>query len=434
MSGQIEAGDRLSGPGVMPNTAIVAELPDGDWLVNNDKAISGDFTVTAPALTLQSKQLQGPTAKHDFLEVSVGGEYGFDQSPSSLSFAEEGSAADLLGLSQSSGAMDSSPGGQRTSILQMMAQFIKKAPDPFGSFQSDEPRLDGAFEHWQQHHRSYTFLPNNHKTTTPAGDLNTFIWSGGSENWDTASAWNPLGPPTASSLAAIIGSTTESITVNNTEAVTTVILDNPNAEVAIGGVAGAQLTVSNTLAIEEGTLGIGGLGALEAAHIRIAAPKGSTTPTDGVLFFLGSGTIDATVVNNGTIEAGAAGSTVEFEREVIGNGKGSADISGGGTLGFAQNVVQNIDFGAGGGTLSLQDPTAFDAHGSGSIAGFAASDTTISLAGDWAYSALTNPTSGTTHLTLTSSGDKTHTFDFVGAFSKSDFTIASGATTTIKFA
>ena len=176
-----------------------------------------------------------------------------------------------------------------------------------------------------------------------------------------------------------------------------------------------------------------GVGTLDAAHIRIAAPKGSTTPTNGVLFFLGSGTIGATVENNGTIKAeGAAGSTVEFEREVIGNAHGSADISGGGTLEFAKKVVQNIDFGAGGGTLSLLDPTAFDAHGSGSITGFAAGDT-ISLAGDWAFRTLTNPTSGTTHLTLTS-GDKAHTFDFIGAFSQSDFTIASGATTTIKFA
>ena len=64
---------------------------------------------------------------------------------------------------------------------------------------------------------------------------------------------------------------------------------------------------------------------------------------------------------------------------MTGNAHGSADISGGGTLEFAQNVVQNIDFGAGGGTLRLLDPTAFDAHGSGSIAGFAAS---VGAAGD----------------------------------------------------
>jgi hypothetical protein len=261
----------------------------------------------------------------------------------------------------------------------------------------------------------------------------TFTWVGGSGNWDTASDWNPLGPPTASSLASIGGTTTEAITVNNAQAVTAVVLDNPKGAVDIGGATGATLTVAKTFSLEEGSLGIGGLGTLDAAHIRIAAPKGSTTPTNGVLFFLGSGTIGATVLNNGTIKAeGAAGSTVEFERSVIGNGRGSADISGGGTLEFAKKVVQNIDFGPGGGTLSLLDPTAFDAGGSGSIAGFAAGDT-ISLAGNWAFGALTNPTSGTTHLTLTS-GTMAHTFDFIGAFSQSDFTIASGATTTIKFA
>ena len=120
-------------------------------------------------------------------------------------------------------------------------------------------------------------------------------------------------------MASIGGTTTETITVNNPEAVTTVILDDPNASIGIGGAAGAKLTVTNTLAIEYGTVGIGGLGTLDAAHIRIAAPKGSTTPTNGVLWFPGSGTIDATVENNGTIKAeGAAGSTVDFERKVIG--------------------------------------------------------------------------------------------------------------------
>ena len=102
MSGQIEAGDHLSGPGVMANTAIVQDLGNGNWLVNNAQAINPNdtYNVTAPVLTVQSNQLQGLNgAVHDFLEVSVGGEYGFDQRPSSLGFAEEGSAADLLGLS-----------------------------------------------------------------------------------------------------------------------------------------------------------------------------------------------------------------------------------------------------------------------------------------------------------------------------------------------
>ena len=284
-------------------------------------------------------------------------------------------------------------------------------------------------------------MPNNHKTTTPAGNLTTFIWTGptgtgGSGDWDTPGDWNPLRLPTASSLAFIGGTTTETITVSNPEAVASLILDNPTASLDIGGAAGAKLTVSDTLAIEEGTLGVGALGTLDAAHIRIAAPKGSKTPATGVLWFPGSGTINATVENNGTINIASvvAGSIVDFEQEVIGNAHGTADISGGGTLEFAKNVVQNIDFGTGGGTLSLLDPTAFDAKGSGSITGFAASDTTISLAGDWGNPMVTNPTSGTTHLTLTS-GVETHTFDFIGTFSQSEFNIApSGSNTTIKFA
>ena len=216
--------------------------------------------------------------------------------------------------------------------------------------------------------------------------MTTFTWTGGSGNWDTAGDWNPLGPPTASSIATINGTTTEFITVNNAP--------------AIGGAAGANLTVAKNLAIEEGSLGIGGLGSLDAASIRIAAPKGSTTPTNGVLFFLGSGTIGATVKNNGTIKAeGAAGSTVEFERSVIGNGHGNADISGGGTLEFAKKVVQNIDFGTGGGTLNLLDPTAFN------LVALAASPVfRRAIRSAWpvigVFDTLTNPTSGTTHLTL----------------------------------
>jgi hypothetical protein len=258
-------------------------------------------------------------------------------------------------------------------------------------------------------------------------DMTTFTWTGGSGNWDTASDWNPLGPPTASSLASIGRTTTESIVVESPNIVTTVILDDPNAAVAIGGATGAKLTVANTLAIEEGTLGIGGLGTLDAAHIRIAAPKGSPTPTNGVLWFPGSGTINATVENNGTIKAeGVAGNTVKFERSVIGHG--SADISGGGTLEFAKKVEQTFFFGAGGGTLDLLDPL----HQSGHIVGFAKGDT-ISLSGDWAFGSLAHPTLATTDLTLIS-GSEIHSLVFRGTFSQSDFTIASGATTTIKFA
>ena len=206
--------------------------------------------------------------------------------------------------------------------------------------------------------------------------MTTFTWTGGSGNWDTAGNWNPLGPPTASSIATINGTTTKSITVNNSKK-----KKKRNRRRGRGEPDRRQEPRDR----RRGVLASARLGSLDAASIRIAAPKGSTTPTNGVLFFLGSGTIGATVKNNGTIKAeGAAGSTVEFERSVIGNGHGNADISGGGTLEFAKKVVQNIDFGTGGGTLNLLDPTAFNARGSGSIAGFPTGNT-ISLAGDWGF-------------------------------------------------
>lgn len=116
--------------------------------------------------------------------------------------------------------------------------------------------------------------------------MTTSNWIGGSGNWDTASDWNPLGPPTASSTATILGTTTETVVVESPEAAQTVILDDPNAIIGIGGATGAALTVGMTLAIEEGTLGVGEIGTLKAAHIRIAAPEGSTSPTNGVLWFL----------------------------------------------------------------------------------------------------------------------------------------------------
>ena len=142
-----------------------------------------------------------------------------------------------------------------------------------------------------------------------------------------------------------------------------------------------------------------------------------------MLWFPGDGTIDATVENNGTIKAEGAGSTVNFERKVVGTG--TDDISGGATLEFVKGAKQTYDFGAGGGTLDLLDPTNIG----GKIDNFATGDT-IKLAGDWTFSSLTHPTSGTTALTLGSSGVD-HTFHFAGNFTESDFNIVSGSTTSI---
>ena len=111
-------------------------------------------------------------------------------------------------------------------------------------------------------------------------------------------------------------------------------------------------------------------------------------------------------------------------------GTGTSDISGGATLEFMKAVSDNVNFvaGGGGGTLELLQP----GKQSGDIAGFSSGDT-ISLHGSWAFDTLTNPTSGTTDLTLISGKGATHTFDFTGTYTRSEFAIASRHTTTITF-
>ena len=108
------------------------------------------------------------------------------------------------------------------------------------------------------------------------------------------------------------------------------------------------------------------------------------------------------------------------------SGKGADTISGASTLEFDSTVGggQTIDFS--GGALDLIDPQGF----SGKIAGFASPDT-IQLAGDWIFSSFSENAIGT-HGTLTlSSGGTTQTFNFLGDYTASDFSIASGATTII---
>ena len=99
----------------------------------------------------------------------------------------------------------------------------------------------------------------------------TLNWVGGSGNWDTAGDWNPLGPPTASSIATINGTAAEAIVVESPNTVMTVILDNPNAAIGIGGAAGAKLTVTNTLAIEKGLLALADSG--RSTRRTFASPR-----------------------------------------------------------------------------------------------------------------------------------------------------------------
>ena len=172
--GKVAIGERVTGAGIPPLTAVDAAGPGGTWIVDNAISASGNITMTAPTFTVEAQQYTGATQNNDFFEIQPNGVYGFDMNPSSLSFAS-GSAADLLGLSQASGAINSSPGGIHESIAQYMDSVLNELnqfgqPVHFGSFQSFEPRLDTNLAAWANSigGLGYQFLAN-HFATPPAG-------------------------------------------------------------------------------------------------------------------------------------------------------------------------------------------------------------------------------------------------------------------------
>jgi hypothetical protein len=161
-------------------------------------------------------------------------------------------------------------------------------------------------------------------------------------------------------------------------------------------------------------------------------------------FFINQGTIDAeatggsltiyptTFANRGKIQI-ANGETVTIEPRVT--GKGTDTISGGSTLEFVGGVSsaktlgdQNIEF-SGGGTLHLLKPTSFY----GEISDFAAGDA-VELLGKWKFSRFSENAGGTLGTLTLANGEAKHAFEFAGDYTRSDFSITPGKTTTIGFA
>jgi hypothetical protein len=138
----------------------------------------------------------------------------------------------------------------------------------------------------------------------------------------------------------------------------------------------------------------------------------------------GSGTSDIApqLLNKGSVLVSSG--TLDLEGAV--SGKGTDTISGASTLEFDSTVGggQTIDFS--GGALDLLDPQGF----SGKIAGFASPDM-VQLAGDWNFSSFSETGNGMMGNLTLSSGGTTNTFHFLGDYTASDFSIASGATTII---
>ncbi len=119
--------------------------------------------------------------------------------------------------------------------------------------------------------------------------------------------------------------------------------------------------------------------------------------------------------------------TLDFGGAVTGTGTDT--ISGASTLEFGSTIAatQTIDYSGSGGTLDLNPLGYAGSH----IGGFAATDT-VNLAGDWIFHKFSeNPAATLGTLTLqnvTSHADLS--LKFAGDYSKSDFTITPGTTTT----
>ena len=143
----------------------------------------------------------------------------------------------------------------------------------------------------------------------------------------------------------------------------------------------------------------------------------------------GSGISDIApqLLNKGNVLVSSG--TLDLEGAVSGNGTDT--ISGASTLEFDSTVGggQTVDFktlGSSGGALDLLDPQGF----SGKIAGFASPDTLL-LEGDWTLSSFSETGNGMMGNLTLSSGGTTNTFHFLGDYTASDFSITSGAATTI---
>ena len=176
-SGTVAVGEKVTGAGVLPRTAIEDNLsgsgPGSTWLVNNAQTVAGEnMTIRATPLSVLMDRTNVPIIgvdgeKNIFFNVSPSGAYGFDYNPSSLSYMS-GTAAAELGLTQASGAIDSTPGGQHVTPSEFMDSLVQTENSQFGSFASNNGARDGLAAWAQSTDGLYTFL-SQPTSTPPAG-------------------------------------------------------------------------------------------------------------------------------------------------------------------------------------------------------------------------------------------------------------------------
>ena len=211
-SGTVAVGEQVTGARVHPGTAIIDNLsgsgPGSTWVVDAAQTVAGDLTMTAPLLNVAGYAIAGATQNHDFLEIQPNGSFGFDYYPSSLSYMS-GTAAAALGLTQASGAVLSSPGGQPLTTAELMNDLVSNVTSQFGSLQSNYPEHSASLAAWAQStYGLYQFLNEPIGTTPPAGSSLPTIDPAGTYSGPGASA--PTTDPAGTySLAGASAPTTD---------------------------------------------------------------------------------------------------------------------------------------------------------------------------------------------------------------------------------
>jgi hypothetical protein len=277
------------------------------------------------------------------------------------------------------------------------------------------------------------FVNGNPATVTNYGTIDgAGAGSVGADLEQGGSVTNNSGGTISGSVVGVFiaSNSASSATVTNAGAIS-----GTTASVEFGG------TGANTLTLQTGsTLTGDAIGSIASGATNALVLQGNGTANNNFDFFNtldvqknaswtlgGDSTFSGTTVNRGSVLVSSG--TLDLEGAVSGNGADT--ISGGSTLEFGSTVGggQTIDFqtlGSSGGALDLIDPQGF----SGKIAGFASPDTLL-LEGDWNFSSFSETGNGKMGNLTLSSGGTTNTFHFLGDYTASDFSIASGMTQTI---
>ena len=179
-SGTVADGEEVTGAGVASLTAIDGNLSGSGagstWLVKNAQTVAPEsMTNEATPLIVAYNSIVGATANRDYFEVSPNGDFGFDYNPGALSYMG-GTAAAALGLTQASGALDSTSSGFPTSAAAYMNNLVQNENSRFGSFQNSagaleqlDPEYLGDLAAWAQSTDGLYTFGQSTSSTLPAG-------------------------------------------------------------------------------------------------------------------------------------------------------------------------------------------------------------------------------------------------------------------------